>query len=155
MDVAGVIIVPRRPRCAVLRSASRGQAAVEAALSFTLLVLIFSLIVSVGLFMNYAIGLDNAASAAALAASEGYSGGTASSDAVRAVNQEQNTSAWAACGSPVVAPCVSVATLTQSTGGSATITVEQVTLHGTFTPMFNILGTSFPITVTAGANISD
>lgn len=126
----------------------------ESAIAFTLLVLLFSLVVSAGEFINYGIGLDNAASSAARAAAQQADLGTGSptTAAVTAVNQEQNVSSWSACGGTPAPPCVSVSSATQSTGTTTSITVEQVTLHGTFTPLFSILGLTIPITVNAGAS---
>ena len=126
----------------------------ESAIAFTILVLLFSLVVSVGEFINYGIGLDNAASAAARAAAQQADLGTGSptTAAVTAVNQEQNVSTWSACGGTVTPPCVSVSSTVQSTGSTTSITVEQITLHGSFSPLFSILGVTFPITVKAGAS---
>ena len=133
--------------------ASVGQSVVEAALAFTLLVTLFTGVVSLGELINYNIGLDNAVATAATAASEAadVTNGNPSSSAVSAVNQEQGVSSWTACGSPIVAPCVSVSQTTQ-TSGSYSVKVEQVTLHGSFSPMFKLLGVTLPVTVTASAS---
>lgn len=138
----------------VCREASPGQAAVEAALGILLLVLLLTAAVSVGQFISYDVGLSNAAAAAAsAAAAQAASGssGNPSQGAVSAINQEQNVTSWIACGSPVTAPCVSVSSASQNTGSGTSVNVEEVVLHGTFTPPFNILGLSFPVTINAAA----
>jgi Flp pilus assembly protein TadG len=137
-----------------IRGVSRGQAVVEAALAFTILVTLFTGVVSVGQYIGYDIGLNNAAGTAALAAATQAdlgSSGNPTTGAVNAVNAEQGVSNWVACGSPVAPSCVSVSSATQSTGGSTSVTVEQVTLHGAFTPVFSLLGISLPVTVNATA----
>jgi len=137
----------------ILAGSAPGQAVVEAALAFTILVTLFVGVISVGQLINYNIGLVNAASAAATAASiqADETSGTPGTAAVTAVNQEQGVSSWTACGSPVVAPCVAVTSVTQSTGSSTTVKVEQITLHGTFQPLFSLLGVTLPVTVSASA----
>jgi Flp pilus assembly protein TadG len=138
----------------VRRGHSPGQAVVEAALSFTFLVTLLLGVVSVGQLINYNISLENAAATAADAASiqADSTNGTPSPAAVSAVNQEQGVSSWSACGSPVVAPCVAVATISHSTGSSTTVSEEQVILHGTFTPLFSLMGVTLPVTATAAAS---
>jgi len=154
----GISLRPPRPGLSArvrgaLGSASEGQSVVEAALAFTILVTLLMGVVSAGQLINYNIGLANAAASAANAASlqADKSGGNPSNGAVTAVNQEQGVSSWSACSSPVVAPCVSVSSSTQSTGTSTSVTVETVTLHGTFQPVFPLLGLTIPVTVTATA----
>src|SRR5579872_273590 len=148
---SGVEMV-RRPR--LIGGASSGQAVVEASLAFTFLITLLLGAVSVGQLINYNIGLDNAAAAGATAAAiaANTSGGNASTAAVNAVNKEQGVSSWVACGGTVVPPCVSVSASTQSTGAATSVTVEQVTLHGSFQPLFTILGINFPVTVSASAS---
>lgn len=115
---------------------------------------LFTGVVSLGQYIGYDIGLNNAAGTAALAAATQAdlgSSGNPTTGAVNAVNAEQGVSNWVACGSPVTPSCVSVSAATQSTGGSTSVSVEQVTLHGAFTPVFSLLGVSLPVTVKATA----
>lgn len=148
----GMIEPLRRP---ATRGSSPGQAVVEAALSMTFLIVLFGLVVSVGEFIGYDIGLSNAGAAAATAAFEQADLGTSGNPtqgAVAAVNQEQGSTSWTACGTTITAPCVSVTSTSQNTGGSTTVTVEQVTLHGTYTPVFSLLGITIPVTIQTAAS---
>lgn len=137
------------------RDGQSGQAIVEAAFAFTLMVLLLTSVVSVGQFIGYGDGLANAAAAAASAAAtqidEGASSSTAASAAATAINQEQNVSTWGVCTSSDTPPCVAVSSATQSTGSSTTVKVETATLYGSYSPLFNVLGLSFPITVSASS----
>ncbi|GEM_PF-6218399 len=132
---------------------SPGQAIVEMAFGLPLLVLAFTIIVSAGQMIGYDVGLTNAAGAAAQAAAGASSPSTA---AINAVNQEQGSSSWVACagsGSPTP-PCVSVSSSTQSTSGGASVSLETVTLHGSFSPTLNVFGIAIPMTVTASASVN-
>lgn len=141
----------------VRRSASRGspgQAVVEAALAFLFLAVLFVGAVSLGQLINYNIALENAAATGATAAAQqaNMKGGDPSTGAVKAVNREQGVSDWSACGGSIAPPCVSTAPVIHSTSATTSVTVEQVTLHGSFQPLFSILGVTLPVTVSAAAS---
>jgi Flp pilus assembly protein TadG len=137
-----------------MRGSSPGQAIVETAVALPLMVVMFAVLVSAGQLIGYADGLTNAAGTAASAAAHAATrNGDPVQAAVSAVNQEQGVSSWTACTSGSVSPpCVAVTPATHVTGSGASITVEQIVLHGAFTPIINPVGLSVPITVDAGAS---
>ena len=137
---------PMRPSAAPQRGGSPGQAVVEAALAFLLLVR------SSGGSdqcrsthqLQYRLGQCRRHCGLRSRRSRGRREWRPIYSAVSAVNQEQGVLTWSACGSPVVAPCVSTSAVTHSTGSSTSVTVEQVTLHGSFQPVLGILGITLP-----------
>ena len=142
--------------CKFLCRSSPGQAIVETAVALPLMVLMFAIFVTAGQLIGFTLGLTNAAGTAAVAAAHAANktGGDPTQAAVTAVNQEQGATNWTACptsGSPTM-PCVSVTAATQSTGSGTSIKVQQVVLHASFVPIFNILGVSLPLSVSAGAS---
>jgi len=141
---------------ATTRASSPGQAIVETAIALPLLVLMFAVFVTAGQLIGFALGLTNAAGTAAVAAAHAAAktGGNPSQAAVTAVNQEQGATNWTACPTSgnLTFPCVSVTATSQSTGNGTSINVQQVALHANFVPIFNILGVSLPLSVSAGAS---